>query len=182
MVACIINSNLWFYWLSGKSFISTTPTIFIWSDLHIDIVKSLPENVCLPCAFLFAMCKMSDVCQIVCHVFVCHVFLFAVCHIYDTRQRWVCRVPNIWHSENIIFKFNFEPLKKFKWRSFHLQSCVTSQDLQILYNFFYFLIKVTVNLFTKSIALWYSFKIYIWDLYDLWTILLTLCLLRKKSK
>ena len=69
----------------------------------------------------------------------------------------LCRVLNIWHSANIIFKSNFEPLNKFKWRSFDLQSCITSEDLWLLYKFFIFE-KVKVNLFTKSIALWYSFK------------------------
>ena len=80
---------------------------------------------------LFAMCFLIGTRQT--HYLPCARYIklgkaeFAECQIFDTRQG------------KYNFKYNFEPLNKFKWKKFHLQSCVTSQDQQCLYKSFIFL-------------------------------------------
>ena len=86
---------------------------------------------------------------------------FAECYFSGTRQNAslpsafflalgkeiFCRVPLFWHSAKrhfavciffcprqiIFFKAIFEALNEFKWKTFQLQSCITSQDLQSLF-------------------------------------------------
>ena len=72
---------------------------------------------------------------------------FAECLFSGTRQRCIlpsvfvlalgkeafCHVHFFWPSANQFFKAIFEALNEFKWKTFQLQSCITSQDLQSLF-------------------------------------------------
>jgi hypothetical protein len=49
-----------------------------------------------------------------------------------TRQPF-CRVFFVLHSANKNYKAYFETLNDFKLKNVQLQSCITSQDLQLLY-------------------------------------------------
>ena len=48
-----------------------------------------------------------------------------------------CRVHFCWPSANYFFKAIFEARNEFKWKTFQLQSCITSQDLQSLFGHFF---------------------------------------------
>jgi len=62
------------------------------------------------------------------------------CFFFDTQQR-----PSLPSAKKTLgkenFKSNFETLNKFKSKSFELQSCITSQDLQYLFWLFLYLTK-----------------------------------------
>ena len=72
--------------------------------------------------------------------------VFAECLFSGTRQRGILPSAIFWHSAkyvfaeclffssaNYFFKTIFEALNEFKWKTFQLQSCITSQDLQSLF-------------------------------------------------
>ena len=52
-----------------------------------------------------------------------------------------CRVHFFLPSANQFFELIFEALNEFKWKTFQLQSCITSQDLQSLFCSFLHLTK-----------------------------------------
>ena len=58
-----------------------------------------------------------------------------LCRVFfsGTRQKGFLPCAFFWPSANQFFEAIFEALNEFKWKTFQLQSCITSQDLQSLY-------------------------------------------------